>query len=70
MNKKIQIEGMTCGHCKMKVENVLGELDSVDSVEVDLIDGIAELQLSGDLEDEFLSKVISDAGYKVVSIDG
>ena len=41
MNKIIHIAGMTCGHCKMKVENSLAELDAVNSVDVDLLDGTA-----------------------------
>ena len=32
----IQVEGMSCNHCKMAVENALRGLEGVDSVAVDL----------------------------------
>ena len=39
MKKTLKIEGMMCGHCKMRVEKALGAVDGVSSVEVNLEDG-------------------------------
>lgn len=69
MIKKLQISGMTCGHCKMKVENTLNELEGIDSVEVDLIDGVAELNTENELDKGFISKTLSDAGYSLIAIE-
>lgn len=33
---KIHVEGMTCNHCKMRVEKAVSSLDSVTSAEVSL----------------------------------
>lgn len=68
MKKILQIEGMTCGHCKMKVENTLSAIDGVSDVDVDLIDGSAEIEINAFIEDSFLEKKINEAGYKVSSI--
>ncbi|HYW96658.1 MAG TPA: permease, partial [Bacteroidales bacterium] len=37
--KTINVEGMTCNHCKMNVENNIGKLNGIDSVAVDLSTG-------------------------------
>jgi Cu+-exporting ATPase len=68
MHKTLKIEGMTCGHCKMKVENTLNDLSSVDSAEVDLIDGTCEVELNTDINSDDLNKIIADAGYTLVEI--
>lgn len=69
MNKILKIEGMTCGHCKMKVENVLNALNNVDNAEVDLIDGSCEVEMSKDIDLQELTAIISDAGYKLIAVN-
>ena len=69
MHKTLKIEGMTCGHCKMKVENTLNDLNQVDSAEVDLIDGSCEVEMNSDINSDELKKIIADAGYKLVEIN-
>lgn len=68
MNKTLQIEGMTCGHCKTTVEKALIELNEINTAEVDLIDGTAEITGAEEISDELLIKTISAAGYKLLSI--
>ena len=68
MNKTLQIEGMTCGHCKTKVEKALIELNEINTAEVDLIDGTSEIIGDEEISDELLIKTISEAGYKLLSI--
>ncbi|UUV99694.1 heavy-metal-associated domain-containing protein [Vagococcus luciliae] len=36
MQQKIAIDGMSCGHCKARVEKGLSELDGVNDVDVSL----------------------------------
>lgn len=68
MLKILTIQGMTCGHCKMKVENTLNELSKIESAEVDLIEGTCEVDMNTDLENDELKKIIADAGYSLVTI--
>ncbi len=68
MNKVMIIEGMSCNHCKMRVENTLKELEGVTDVQVDLEKKSAELVLSEDVADAVLTEAVEDAGYDVVEI--
>ena len=64
--KIVNIEGMTCGHCKMKVEKALKEIKEVLEVEVDLIDASAEIKFSDEIDESIINSKISNAGFKVV----
>jgi copper ion binding protein len=68
MNKKIYIEGMSCGHCVKHVEEALKELSEVKSVKVSLEDKVADVELTQDIADEKIKAAIDDAGYEVVKI--
>ncbi len=69
MKKTIYIEGMSCNHCKMRVEKALGELDAVTQVSVDLENKCAAVELSADVTDAVLTETVDDAGYDVVKIE-
>jgi copper chaperone CopZ len=69
MNKTLQVQGMTCGHCKAKVEKSLVDLSEISSAEVDLIDGTVEINGDEEINDDKLIKTIYEAGYKLVSIE-
>lgn len=68
MKKIISIEGMMCNHCKKNVEKILGELDGVESVVVDLEAKSATVELSKEISDALLTQPIVDADYQVISI--
>ena len=67
MDKKIIINGMSCGHCKMSVEKALNAIDGVEAV-VDLDTKIAQVTLSKDIEDDILIQAITEAGFEVESV--
>ena len=67
MKKVLKIEGMMCNHCTGRVDKALNEMDGV-SATVSLEGKCAEVELSKDISDEELVKVITDAGYEVVDI--
>ena len=66
MNKKLRVEGMSCGHCKAAVEKALKAVDGVENAVVDLENKSAEVSLSKEVSDEVLKKAVTDAGYEVV----
>lgn len=68
MNKVLVIEGMSCNHCKMRVENALSALTGVESVLVDLANKTATLALTEDIASSVLTEVIDDAGYDLIEI--
>ncbi|MFW3344720.1 heavy metal translocating P-type ATPase [Aliarcobacter butzleri] len=66
MEKILKVDGMTCGHCKARVEKVVSAIDGVDNVEVDLASKNVTVKMSKDISEQTLSDVIVDAGYEVI----
>jgi uncharacterized protein len=65
--KKIKIEGMTCNHCKMTVENNLKKMPGIVEIKVDLLKG--EVIIEGEKIDLALAeKTINELGYKYSGI--
>lgn len=69
MKKVIRIEGMTCGHCKARVEKALSAVGGVEAVEVDLGAKTATVELSAELADAVLIEAVDDAGYDVLGVE-
>lgn len=59
---RIRVNGMSCGHCKARVEKGLSELDGVTAVHVDLAAGTATVE--GDVTEDRLRTAIDDLGYE------
>lgn len=68
MKKEMIIEGMSCNHCKMRVEKALGDLPGVDNVVVDLATKKATFDIKGEIDASVLTEAVEDAGYDVVEI--
>lgn len=69
MEKRILVEGMSCGHCVNHVKEALSELNGVTSVAVNLVDKTAVLKADTDIKDADIRLAIEDAGYEVVKIE-
>ena len=67
MEKIFKIEGMMCPHCEARVKQLLEEIDGVESAVTSHKEGTAVVTLSKDVEDSIFEKVITDAGYSIVS---
>lgn len=65
--KTVTIEGMTCDHCKNRVERVLNEMEGVAG-KVNLGKKQAIVSMERKVSDEELKAVVEKAGYKVVEI--
>lgn len=63
----LKIEGMTCGHCVMRVEKTLNDLDGVKRARVSLKKNQAEL-IYDDTKTtvEFMKNAVIEAGYSIV----
>ena len=64
--RTVMIEGMTCEHCKSRVESRLNALDGV-SARVNLKKKTAVVSMEKDVADEVIQKAIENAGYEVVN---
>lgn len=68
IKKVINIEGMMCDHCKMKVEKSLLELDGVSKVKVNLKDKNATIYSTKSINNDDINNAINKLDYKVISI--
>ena len=63
MNKKLEISGMTCGHCVSHVKSALEGIGGVSEADVSLENHEAEVTLSGEVIDADLISAVEAAGY-------
>lgn len=68
MKKTVTINGMMCMHCAARVENALKNLDGVEKVTINLKKKFALVESTKELNNEEITKVITEAGYEVVKI--
>ncbi|MFA9557980.1 copper chaperone CopZ [Evansella sp. AB-rgal1] len=64
----IQVDGMTCGHCKSSVEGALKKLAGVTAAEVSLEDKNVSVEFDADtVTVDKLKEEIEEQGFDVVS---
>ncbi|MFD8594638.1 heavy-metal-associated domain-containing protein [Kitasatospora sp. NPDC059646] len=59
------VSGMTCGHCEQSVGKALGALDGVQTVQVDLKNGLVTVASAAELDDETVRTAVDEAGYEL-----
>ena len=64
MEKKLNVEGMSCQHCVAHVTQALEAVEGVSRVEVSLEDASAIVEFDGAVSDEALIAVVKNAGYE------
>ena len=67
LEKTLQIKGMSCPHCSMRVEKVLNAIEGVEA-KVDLESNSAQLKLTHDVSDETIKNAVDSIGYEVVDV--
>ncbi|MEQ6389555.1 copper chaperone CopZ [Bacillaceae bacterium S4-13-58] len=68
MKATLNVQGMTCDHCKKAVNGALLELDGVESVEVDLASGKVEVEYDeSKVTIDQMNKAVEEQGYDVVA---
>jgi copper chaperone len=67
-NEVINVEGMSCDHCKHSIEKALNGLDGVTSSEVSLANGNVEVEFDENQVVAFndFKEAIEDQGYDVI----
>ena len=62
----ISVNGMTCNHCKMSVENALKRLEGVNSAEVSLENKNVTVEFDNSkISLDVLKETIDDTGFDV-----
>lgn len=63
--QRVQVQGLTCGHCANAVTEELSALDGVSSVSVDLVpNGVSTvvIEAEADLASSTISAALAEAG--------
>ena len=68
MTKTMKIEGMMCPMCEAHTKKALEALDGVTSAVASHTAGTAVVTMSRDVDNEALTRAVTEAGYKVISI--
>lgn len=69
MNKKLLIEGMSCGHCVNHLKTALTEdIEGIDVLEVNLEDKYAIVKMDDSVNPEELKNVIEELGFELKGI--
>ncbi|CEH33097.1 heavy-metal-associated domain-containing protein [Romboutsia lituseburensis] len=69
MNKKLLIEGMSCGHCVNHLKTALTEdIEGIDVLEVNLEDKYAIVKMDDSVNPEELKNVIEELGFELKDI--
>ncbi len=68
---KVELNGLVCDFCARAMEKVFGKRSEVSGIDVNLDTKIVTIGLKkgADIDDATITKLITDAGYKVVKIN-
>lgn len=64
ITKNYQVEGMTCGHCEQSVQEEVGEILGVTSVQASHETGVVSVSGAG-FTDEQIADAVEEAGYTI-----
>jgi mercuric ion binding protein len=64
----VGVDGMVCSFCAQGITKKFKSEKAIRSVDVKLEDKRVTLETTGELSDEHITKLITEAGYKVSSI--
>lgn len=66
----VDVNGLVCDFCARALEKVFGKEAAVENIDVNLDDKVITINFNPDqsLDDETITKLITDAGYNVEAI--
>ena len=67
---EIKISGMSCTGCENRVENVLKNIENVESVNANYNTGIVEIETNDikDLNIDVIKDILEDLGYDILEV--
>jgi copper chaperone len=64
-NVTLSVPDISCGHCKTSIESAIGELISVDTVDVSVEDRTVSIAFVDAVDLAGVSTAIEDQGYEI-----
>lgn len=65
MKTLLNVIGMSCGHCKARIDKALMEISGVNKVTVNLAEGTVEVDYNENVTLDVIKEAIDDAGYDI-----
>lgn len=67
---EIRISGMSCTGCENRVENVLKNIENVESVNANYNTGLVEIETNNikDLDIDMIKETLEDLGYDILEV--
>ena len=67
---EIRISGMSCTGCENRVENVLKNIENVESVNANYTTGIVEIETNDikNLDIDVIKEALEDLGYDILEV--
>ncbi len=66
-NVKLNVQGMSCGHCVKAIEGSVGELEGVNQVSVNLEEALVDVSFNeSQVSLDSIKETIEEQGYDVV----
>jgi copper chaperone len=66
MCEKIIVNGMSCNHCVKRIKERLNQVDSINNVEIDLINKVVKVDYdNNEITIIEIQELINDLGYEV-----
>ena len=67
---EIRISGMSCTGCENRVENILKNIENVESVNANYNTGIVEIGINNikDLDIDMIKETLEDLGYDILEV--
>ena len=66
METKFTVPEISCGHCKETIEAIVGSIESVESVTVNIDQKLVDVKSTNDLDLSLVSEMLDEQGYTVV----
>lgn len=63
----ISVAGMSCGHCAASVQDEVGQIPGVTSVQVDVPSGTVVIDSASQVETAAIRSAVEEAGYRLAS---
>ena len=66
METKFTVPEISCGHCKETIEAIVGSIESVESVTVNIDQKLVDVKSTSKLDLSLVSEMLDEQGYTVV----
>jgi copper chaperone len=67
ITQRFDVAGMTCDHCARSVGKEIGKIDGVESVDIDLVNGLVTVTSTAEVDRSEIATAVDEAGYALVS---